>query len=160
MKNTTEDQPIDKSKWGPGPWQEEPDRIEWRLYGYPCLMVRSALGGNWCGYVGVPPWHPFYKKDFGKLDLRVHGGLTYSAPCQGHICHVAGPGEPENVWWLGFDCAHGGDLSPRLEAVTTEVLGYPLPSYFYTSGFITYRDVAYVKKEVNRLALQIRRLDK
>src|SRR5215510_304522 len=30
-----------------------------------------------------------------------------------HICHTPSPGEPDNVWWLGFDCCHLGDLYPK-----------------------------------------------
>jgi hypothetical protein len=41
----------------------------------------------------------------------VHGGLTYADRCQGAICHVPQPGESDDVWWLGFDCNHSGDLS-------------------------------------------------
>lgn len=40
--------PIDKSAWGPGPWQDEPDRVEWEHAGLPCLMVRSRDLGQWC----------------------------------------------------------------------------------------------------------------
>src|SRR5690606_18441494 len=29
------------------------------------------------------------------------------------VCHVADAGEPDHVWWFGFDCAHCDDLSPK-----------------------------------------------
>lgn len=50
---------IDKSKWGKGPWQKEPDRMEWEHKGLPCLIVRGPVGA-WCGYVAVPPSHPWH----------------------------------------------------------------------------------------------------
>ncbi len=113
----------DKSEWGFGPWVGEPDRVEWRIpgtmHGLVCLAVRGP-NGSWCGYVGVPPGHPAHGQDYTTIesaaDLRVHGGLTFADKCQTHegaqVCHVPEPGEPDNVWWLGFDCAHSGDYSP------------------------------------------------
>jgi hypothetical protein len=123
---------VDKSEWGDGPWQNEPDKIQWRdeATGLPCLVNRGPSGA-WCGYVGVPPSHPAYEVDYddvyelaggypdGYDRISVHGGLTYSRHCahgpeESSICHVPEPGEPDNVWWLGFDCAHSGDLAPRM----------------------------------------------
>ena len=144
---------IDKSKWGPGPWQDEPDRIEWEHLGFPCLMVRTPMG-NWCGYVAVPPGHPIFEKEYDSIDVDVHGGLTYSAHCQGPICHVPKPGQPDNVWWFGFDCAHYMDLVPSFEPLLT-TLGHPHPNFMTDRS--TYRDVPYVKKEVERLAEQLLR---
>lgn len=69
---------LDKRAWGPGPWMDEPDKIQWMDAGYPCLMVRNR-GGAWCGYVGVPRGHPLYgsaRMPSGEPD--VHGGLTYA----------------------------------------------------------------------------------
>lgn len=143
---------IDKSTWGPGPWQEEPDRIEWVHLGLPCLMTRTPMG-NWCGYVAVPPGHPAYKKNYDDLDLVVHGGLTYSDHCQGHICHVPKLGEPDDVWWFGFDCAHAWDLVPSVKPLL-EKLGHPHPGFM--DDWATYRAVPYVKKEVERLAHQLK----
>jgi len=41
---------LDKSTWGPGPWQEEPDKVQWQdpQTGSVCLAVRGPMGG-WCG---------------------------------------------------------------------------------------------------------------
>ena len=52
---------IDRSDWLPGPWDDEPDRVEWRdeATGLPCLLRRgSPFIGVWCGYVALPPDHP------------------------------------------------------------------------------------------------------
>lgn len=114
-------------QWGDGPWKDEPDRIEWRRPGsaLPRLMLRGPMG-SWCGYVGVPEGHPLHgRKAWGTGatdeqhhaavdDLEVHGGITYAEACAGNICHVPAPGEPDHVWWFGFDCAHAGDVSPGL----------------------------------------------
>lgn len=106
---------IPKKKWPLGPWHMEPDRLEFRFKGLPCIMSRGSSGA-WCGYVGVPPGHPWHGKSYNEVKANVHGGLTYANPCQGHICHVPNPGESGDVWWLGFDCAHAGDLGPAMLA--------------------------------------------
>lgn len=153
MKKNIEVPKIDKAGWKPGPWQDEPDRMEWEFMGYPCLMRRNSEFGNWCGYVAVPPQHPWFKLGYNDIDVSVHGGLTYTGHCQGDICHVPEPGKQENVWWLGFDCAHCGDYCPGLEAQLSIALGRP--SVAMAEEFNTYRDVAYVKKQVERLVRQI-----
>ena len=133
---------VDRDTWGSGPWDSEPqDRIEWRFAEdetLVCLMLRNGQGA-WCGYVGLPPKHSQHGEDYYSADIgeaSPHGGLTYAAECAGHVCHVPKEGEPE-VWWLGFDCTHYCDAVPSLDGQ-------------YGSG--TYRDIDFVKKEVNELA--------
>lgn len=143
----------------PGPWQDEPDRLEWRSRGFACLVVRNIMGA-WCGYVGVPPGHPWFGvKD---VDADVHGGVTFSGPCteSGHICHTPLPGEPE-VFWQGFDCNHAYDIAPLMLEIQRGIPDLPpLPPGFRDHE--SYRGVAYAKAEVERLAEQaekVRRLD-
>lgn len=127
------------------PWEGEPDRVEWRAHGMPCLIQRSHMG-NLCGYVAVSRRHPLYRKDYSApacAGIEVHGGLTYAGHCHGKICHAPKPGEPDDVWWFGFDCAHWGDLVPSFEACG-RVLGYG-----------TYKGIAYVRREVVSLAAQL-----
>lgn len=145
---------IDRSEWLPGPWDDEPfDKMQYlhEVTGLPCLMKRNILGA-WCGYVGVPEGHPWYEKSYAELDesVDVHGGLTYDGHCQEGdeartICHIVAPGEPDNVWWLGFDCAHWNDLMPTKKFQA----GWPLIAHE------VYRDVAYVQAEIDRLAQQV-----
>lgn len=154
---------VDKSTWGPGAWQDEPDRVEFRVPELPtlaCLLVRGPIG-SWCGYVGVPSGHPAHGKDYGDVDVdvEVHGGLTYAAPCQSEcgrgpealICHVPEPGETDDIWWLGFDCGHAFDVSPGMAAMLSGIRG--------TGGGAfpgdTYRDLTYVRREVEVLAHQL-----
>lgn len=159
---TKEYRTVDKSEWGPGPWADEPDKIQWQdeVTGLPCLIVRGPAGAL-CGYVGVAEGHACFGKEYGECEpitpaedscgcIDVHGGLTFSDFCADsddeskHICHVPDSGEPDHVWWLGFDCAHSWDLLPKY--ADDEFLGGPERSY---------RTVAYVKREVERLARQL-----
>lgn len=148
---------VDKAAWGDGPWQHEPDKRQWRdaATGLPCLIVRNAEIGQLCGYVGVPPSHPAHGKTFDDgADFNVHGGLTFAGGCQQTgdesrgVCHVPAPGETENVWWLGFDCAHAFDLSPGLQA-TMRSCGAEL------TWPAAYRNVDYVASECAALAKQL-----
>jgi hypothetical protein len=149
----------DKKTWIDGPWKQEPDRMEWTHRGFPCLMVRNtAVTGSWCGYVAVPPDHPAYEKPYDKVDVNVHGGLTYADHCRGHVCHKPKDGEPDTVWWFGFDCAHAFDLMPRMrtlmKAIAKELNQPDLGTDYFPER---YRDVAYVKKETEKLADQLKR---
>lgn len=120
---------VDRTGWPKGPWDDEPDRVEWRSHGYPALIVRSETSGSLCGYVGVQPGHPAHGKHRDEVDVTTHGGLTYSDACRGDICHVPAPGEPDDVWWLGFDTAHAGDYAPAIEASVGALPGRKLKPY-------------------------------
>lgn len=82
----------------------KPYRIEreWEHQGLQCAVVQARPGMHRCGYVRVPPSHPYFKKHYDHVPVEVHGGLTFShiEDCQ----HEDGTG-----WWFGFDCAHAGD---------------------------------------------------
>lgn len=56
------------------------------------------------------------------------------------ICHIPGDGEPDDVWWFGFDCAHAGDHCPGYDRM-------------FTDG--VYREFGYVRRQVERLAQQL-----
>lgn len=162
MNETIDRTPVDKTAWGPGPWQHEPDRVEFAHAGLPCLALRNHYG-VWCGYVAVPPSHPLHGTDYNTVDVDVHGGLTYASTCAANICHVPASGEPADVWWMGFDCYHSGDFSPDYHARTRH-LGPPFDAAAYdhsaavmanTSLVDTYRDLPYVEAEIKRLAEQL-----
>jgi len=149
-----------------GPWKAEPDKVQWinPTTDLDCLIVRGPSGAL-CGYVGVPPQHPWHGQGYSECRtadcgevwcsehspecrVAVHGGLTYSRGCDEEnpegICHIPAPGRPADVWWFGFDCSHAWDISP-------ERLQYG----FSLHGDETYRDIVYVKGEVASLAEQI-----
>lgn len=153
---------IDKSKWGDGPWQNEPDKVQWQdnETGYPCLIVRGTVGAL-CGYVGVGENHPAYGKDYNDVDVAVHGGLTYAARCQEqgeqdtNICHIPEIDEPDNIWWLGFDCAHSGDYCPAYHAYFDDDIDrIGAPTGWGT--VVEYRDTIYVASICHSLAVQLK----
>jgi hypothetical protein len=118
-----------------------------------CLVVRGPNGAL-CGYVAVTEGHPAFKADYNRVQVRVHGGLTYGNMCQpdGKICHVPRPGYPDHVYWLGFDCSHSGDLSPGA------TFQYGGRSLRYPAPFCElYRDLHYVISECCQLAEQLAR---
>lgn len=151
---TKEYRTVDKSDWIDGEWKDEPDKIQWKdeETGLPCLIVRGPSGAL-CGYVGVSESHSLYKKDYEHADVECHGGLTFADMCADvgdesrHVCHVPDPGEPDHVWWFGFDCAHSWDLRPKYAKSAQE------KGYFDWNA--TYRGVAYVKGHVANLAKQL-----
>jgi hypothetical protein len=120
---TIETPAIDKSTWGSGPWQSEPDRVDFVAHGFACLALRNDRLGQWCGYVGVGPDHPFHGRSHDEIDgeIEFHGGLSYAGACEGYICHVPAPGMPADVWWLGGDFAHVRDHAPGLAAREREI---------------------------------------
>src|SRR5262245_38842924 len=135
-----------------GPWSDEPDKAQWvdGATDLDCLIVRNHYGAL-CGYVGVPSGHPLhgvdYETAYERAEIDVHGGLTYAATCQDGkekdwgICHVPEAGRPADVWWLGFDCAHAGDLIPKMD--------------LFSNAYGVYRNIAYVQAECAKLAEQI-----
>ena len=129
---------VDRTGWPAGPWDTEGDGEEWVSdpLGIPirCSISRTPVVGNLCGYVFVTKDHPWARQKADgapdhALDIAVHGGVTYTkmfADCM----------------QVGFDCAHAGDRLPSETAT-------PRPSW-------PYRDMAYVRAEVERLAQQAR----
>ena len=148
-----------KTLWSAGPWHHEPDRMEFAHSGFNCLLHRGP-SGVWCGYVGLRPDHPWYGVRYSGCPIScgqeycahsperrmdVHGGLTYSEECQGHICHQ-GDGPGEILWWFGFDCGHAWDISPAYEHFALGELA---------GAGSKYRDLQYARVETERLAVQL-----
>jgi hypothetical protein len=127
----------------------EPDHVDFEHAGFPCIVHRNSLGA-WCGYVGVPEGHPWFGQGYDDVEADVHGGLTYAEPCQGNICHD----RPEKRFWLGFDCNHAQDIAPGMYEIAAKA-GYKYPG---VEGFfgepVTYKDLAYVRAETEKLAEQ------
>lgn len=109
------------------------------------LLVR---GSHHAGYVAIEKGYPLFGKSpydgtLESIDVRqleVHGGVTYS---KGALCDVSVIAD--NLWWLGFDCMHLGDLSLD-----------PVYSKYQMDDFhCTFKDVDYCVAECEHLAEQI-----
>lgn len=130
----------DRESWGEGPWQDEPDRVDWvdATTGLLCTAIRNDFGA-WCGYVGVSRQHPYYLLHYDDITgIYAHGGLTYA----GRLMHAEEAAERYGlsaIWWLGFDCAHSGDYMPGTERGKHE----------------TYKDIRFVISRITDLALQL-----
>jgi hypothetical protein len=160
MSENIEPLNIDKSPWGDGPWQTEPDRVDFVSSGFACLMLRHPRAGSWCCYVGVPPEHPAYGAQACDVNVECHSGLNYADTCSGAICHVPEPGMPDDVWWLGTDFEHVWDFAPgraAMEIAMDEAAGRPRIEY---PDFMrpVYRDLQYVREQAEFLARQLREM--
>lgn len=135
---------IDKSAWKEGPWNQEPDRLEWidEATGLFCLILRKPSGAL-SGHVGVPSDHPFFLKPHHLLRLWVHHGISYSNFSHGQgessIRYFSDLAAPNRIWWFGFSCDYEDDLCPARLAPRGH-----------------YRNIDYVMQEVINLAEQIR----
>jgi hypothetical protein len=160
---------LDKTTWGEGPWNSEPDKVQWTdpATGLPCMIHRAKTTGSWCGYVGVGSGHPHYGiHDFSEIPVSVHGGITFADKCDPGfnpetgegICHIPEPGEPDDVYWFGFDCGHAFDLMPAMHATMREIGFVPTARGHITDSLWnpeTYRDIDYVRSECTILASQL-----
>uniref|UniRef100_A0A6H1ZS46 Uncharacterized protein n=1 Tax=viral metagenome TaxID=1070528 RepID=A0A6H1ZS46_9ZZZZ len=112
--------------------------------GYVLFLRRNGELGHLCGYVGVPKNHPLYERDYGEdsaayYDIDIHGGVTFTNYWDELIPAIL------HRWYIGFDCAHLGDMSPRVSWRTLHV------------G--TYRDYTYVSREIISLYLQLKAME-
>lgn len=120
---------VDRAGWPAGPWDDEPDIVEWRsseLPTVPLLAIRNNLG-CWCGYAAVARGHKAHGLDWGHPqlgDVRVHGGLTFAGAASGlmELSALPEPPDPPGFWWwFGFDCGHGFDVMPAMEPMLARV---------------------------------------
>ncbi len=122
--------------WGPGPWIDEPDYVEWQHeeVGYPCLLLRAPEIATWCGYAGVPKDHPLHGLPYDTVQYatEVHHGLSFAGEPGDH-------GEEfEGYWYFGFDAAHYMDVMPFLARRLKQ------------QG--TYKDFRYMRSQAEELA--------
>jgi len=159
---TIEYRSIDKSLWPRGEWNDEIDKKQWqdKETGLPCLVKRRQRAGHFCGYVGVDRTHPFYEKQYTDIvyepfdgsGINIQKELSYSAKCElgekaeNLICHEVKEGEPDDIWWFGFDCAKPDDLSPGPDCLDIVKM----------SG-ATYKNLKYVESNIKALARQLSR---
>ncbi len=150
-----------------GKWIKELNLVRFKAYGYHCVAARVPDLGHLCGYVAIDDNHPLHFKDY-PLDherypdlipesyLNAHGGVNYSYASQG----VVSLNENDNLWWLGFDCAHFGDYVPYNSSLALKkITGIDdLNTGMYGNDFL-YKTMGYVKQECIKLAKQLRNIE-
>lgn len=162
-RDAMDDKEINTSEKGSmRPWENEPDHIEFCYRGFPCIIHRAHpvnpenpkdVLGHLCGYVGVPPSHPFHGKRYNEVPVEVHGGLTYAEKSGRSFCCEKG-----DAWWLGFDCAHLGDLVPGIwEMRQPGGILHEIHSRYEHCKIPedAYRTIAYVKNEIRNMVKQL-----
>lgn len=110
---------------------------EWE-HEYPCVVVMTDMGHR-CGYVGIPNYHPLYRKPYDKstkvltkmlkkvkkepigkrgiISLFCWDGKKTTPEIifnvHGGLTFSGGSGKypikKKNTWWFGYDCGHAGD---------------------------------------------------
>lgn len=118
----------------------EPDRVDFTHEGLKCAILRMPETLHLCGYVGLPPSHPFYGFNYSEelcgnsieSLVKVHGGLSYANSALRGVISPA-------TWWFGFDCAHAWDFRPGDS---------------FNQPDAVYRDLTYVITECKSLAEQ------
>jgi hypothetical protein len=104
-------------------------------------VVNFVHDSHNCGYVGVPPGHPLFGKEYNDLDIECHGGLTYAGTNM-----VGYPVEEHDGWhYFGFDCAHLGDATKS-------------PYYRSFGEHETFKDVDYCARECDSISRQLKNL--
>jgi hypothetical protein len=124
--------------------EKEGDYKAFEYEGYKCRVIRPFPYNkndahnlfHLCGYVGLPKKHKYYNKGYDDIPVEVHGGLTFSEDTLQR--------QPEkNLWWIGFDCAHSGDVA----------------HFYFNPPTIredeTYKDMKYVETEIKSLVDQL-----
>jgi hypothetical protein len=72
--------------------------------GFRCVVVGIYMGHR-CGYIAIPKGNELYGKDYDEINIDIHGGLTYAEYSENDYPVKT----DENLYWIGFDCAHCGD---------------------------------------------------
>lgn len=101
------------------------ETLAWGRYGiWRFRVVRSTC--SFCGYVGLPTWHPLAWFHYDRIELDPHGGFTFSG------CRL----DPDHrkIKWYGWDYAHLFDrfvLSPQEMKALKKLPGWPerFPSF-------------------------------
>lgn len=55
-----------RGQLSPSPWDNEPNRLNWKHKGLECMIIRSAPFLSLCGYVGVKKGHPLFGVGYGE----------------------------------------------------------------------------------------------
>lgn len=94
------------------PWFQEDNAVDFTSDGLQCCMLRGPIG-HWCGYVAVPPEHPWFGKTYsyeilptedmlGPRDMNDHGPIDL-------FCMALSGKKPEEALSISLALrVHGG----------------------------------------------------
>jgi len=119
-------------------WKDEPDEVYFEYKGHKCAIYRHQSLGHLCGYVGMKKI-----EDFDEHSVGVHGGVTYFVEAE-NVFDEMKEYFSDDDYVIGFDTAHFDDLVPSMANMGLGIL----------SGG-TYKDVFYVKKEIEGMVDQL-----
>lgn len=129
-------------------WQYEPNEEDIEAGElYPRYIRRMPEMGHLCGYIAVPPEHPWAIMGYEKVPCDVHGGLTYGASADDFY---GGSVAPAGWAVFGFDCAHAGDMLPS----TYERLKGRIANADAGVLYGEYRTIEFVRTQLLSLAKQ------
>ncbi len=140
---------YNKQNFPPGKWLNEPDLVYWE-HKLPCLAIRDMGMGCWKGFVAVDGYHPYCNvaidalikiPNVMEIFFSVHGGLSGAGRLPAKYKEFA-----KNLWWIGIETSHGGDLQPLLKLEGTEADVAKMTSNQ------TYKDLQFIRRETNKLA--------
>lgn len=136
----------------PGHWDEEPDFVLFRYKSRVCLIMRNNILGFLTGYVLLTEEESLKPREFYSTSIDVHGGVTYyDFLYQNRFIQIKEVKEILEKYptkWIGFDCAHHGDLLP-----------YDPPDLFIFSKFTdSYKSLKFVIIELICLVDQLNSL--
>lgn len=145
---------LDRSSWGSGPWDNEPDYHEVRYRGYKIVLVRSNLG-FWCSYIGIPTKSKWSTEEYYD-QINTAWGVTWN--------ETALPwGESEkDTFYIGFDYGHSSDYVPGISIPNSvhpavmERLMCIAPHYLPTNK-TNYKTMKHVIQDMKRVVKQIER---
>lgn len=123
------------------PTREEWDKVPDQLLGNKAMLKEAQQYPQGDSARRVAELRKEYEMEFPEW---------YEYQMARRICHIPEPGQPTEVWWFGFDCAHAWDLVPGMEAMMKKVNGG-----FSRPKNDIYRDFEYVQNEVRNLARQL-----
>lgn len=79
------------------PTEWEPGEIESGIIGDFMYSIWMTHMGTLCGYIGVPPIHPWYQKGYDDFECEVHGGLTWACGERQNKTHTMVDIPPEDL---------------------------------------------------------------
>ena len=119
--------------------------------GLRAVVIYNEHGEYRCGYVGVEEDSGYHSIEYSEIDdrLNVHGGVAFDGDLNDIVV------DAENIWWFGYDCAHGGDhvryheglanggvkrslqyCVGECENMATQLSYAPMKNYFYAKNIL------------------------